>query len=236
MDNATPARGWAILAAAAFLLASGSANALDCAKPGAPAAAVVCSDKGLQRLLHERETAYRAARGRANPAERKALADDRRHWLKSYEAACGVPAAGKAQTLDAAVIHCFAHAYEARTASLRAYPPQGAAPAAASAAKPAAAAAQTPASGPATVGFAFTFACRTPDKLKRVLHALAASDMSYPLSQSDCLPLVKGRAVQVLATDGRLARIRLCSKDAGCIELYANAASIMRGSEAPAGK
>lgn len=234
--HAPIARSGAILAAAAVLLASGGANALDCARPGAPAATVVCSDKGLQRLLHEREAAYKAARRRANPAERKTLTDDRRHWLKSYQAACGVPAAGKAPPLDAAVVRCFAHAYEARIAWLRAYPPQGAAPAAASAAKPAAAAVQAPASGAAAVGFAFTFACRTPDKLKRVLHALAAADMSYPLSQADCLPLVKGRAVQVLATNGGLAHIRVCSKDAGCIELYANAASIIRDTAAPAGK
>lgn len=233
MGNAIPARG-VILAAAAFVLASGGANALDCARPGAPAEAVVCSDKGLQTLLQQREAAYKAARGRANAAGKKALADNRRHWLKSYEAACGVPTSGGAPPRDAAVVRCFAHAYAARIAWLRAYPPQGAAPAAASAAPPAAAAAPAPASGSATVQFAFTFACRTPDKLKRVLHALADNDMSYPLSQSDCLPLVQGRAVQVLTTTGKLARIRLCSADAGCIELYANAASIIQGHAATA--
>lgn len=234
MGNAILARG-AILAAGAFLLAGGGANALDCAKPGAPAKAVVCSDKGLQTLLQEREAAYKAARARSDAAAKKALAEDRRHWLKSYQAACGVPAAGGAPTLDRAVVRCFARAYKARVAWLNAYPQQGAAPAAARAAKPGAAAAGAPASPPATAQFAFTFACRTPDKLKRVLRALAAADMNYPLSQSDCLPLVKGRTAQVLAVDGRIARIRLCSRDAGCIDLYADAGSILRASQAPAG-
>lgn len=229
------ARGWAILAAAAFLLAGGGAHALDCAKPGAPAEYVICSDKGLQTLLARRQTDYRAARARSSAAEKKALADDNRRWLKSYQASCGIAAAGGAPRLDKAVVQCFARAFEARIAWLRNYPPNGSAPAAKSTTKsapPPAAAASPPAGLPASVHFAFTFACRTPEKLARVLRALARNDMSYPLSQSDCLPLVKGRAAELLALDGKVARIRLCSPDAGCIEVYADAGSIIRGSGA----
>lgn len=225
------ARGWAILAAAAFLLAGGSAHALDCAKPGVPAEYVICSDKGLQNLLARRQTDYQAARARSSAAEKKALADDNRHWLKSYQASCGIAATGGAPTLDKAVVQCFAHAFEARIAWLRDYPPKGSAPATKSVTKstaqPPAAAASPPAGMPATVHFAFTFACRTPEKLARVLRALARNDMSYPLSQSDCLPLVKGRAAELLALDGKIAKIRLCSPDAGCIEVYADAGSII---------
>lgn len=223
-----------LLAAAAFLLAGGSAHALDCAKPGAPAEYVVCSDKGLQTLLAQRSAAYKAARARSSAAERKALADDNRHWLKSYQAACGVALAGGQPTLDPAVVRCFAHAFAARIAWLRNYPPKGVAPTPTqSAAKPPPAApASIPASPRASVHFAFTFACRTPEKLKLVLRALARNDMSYPLSQSDCLPLVKGRAAQLLAVDGTVARIRLCSPDAGCIDLYADAGRIIRASDA----
>jgi uncharacterized protein len=219
-----------LLAAAVFLLAGGSAHALDCAKPGAPAEYVVCSDKGLQTLLAQRLAAYKAARARSSAAERKALADDNRHWLKSYQAACGVAAAGGQPTLDPAVVRCFAHAFQARIAWLSDYPPKGAAPPPPqSAAKPPPAAAASP---PASVHFAFTFACRTPQKLKLVLRALARNDMSYPLSQSDCLPLVKGRAAQLLAVAGTVARIRLCSPDAGCIDLYADVGRIIRASGA----
>jgi uncharacterized protein len=215
----------ALLAAAAFLLAGGGAHALDCAHPGVPAEYVICSDKGLQKLLAQRQAAYREALARARAAGKKALADDNRHWLKSYQASCGVAEAGGAPKLDKAVVHCFARAFAARIAWLHDYPPKDAARA-----TPAAAA-----SLPATVHFAFTFACRTPEKLARVVRALARNDMSYPLSQSDCLPLVKGRTAELLALDGRVARIRLCSPDAGCVEVYADAGSIMRDPDATPG-
>src|SRR5579875_2033026 len=205
----------AILIGVALSAACSRAYALDCSHPSMPAARVICSDAGLRKLFDQRQQAYEAAKARSNEAERKALADDNRRWLKSYQAACGVAAAGGAPPLGKAVVRCFARAFKARIAWLRNYP---------AAAQPGAATAAAPA--PALMRREFTFACRTPEKLVRVLRALAANDLSYPLNQPDCLPLVKGRAVAVIARDGKLAKIRLCNPDAGCVEVYADAASI----------
>jgi uncharacterized protein len=245
---AIPART-ALLAAAAALAAPGGAHALDCASAKAPAEKVICSDKGLQKLLQERQQAYKAARARSTAAEKKALADDNRRWLKDYQASCGIDPKGGAPTIDRGIVRCVADAFKARIARLRAHSPK-AAPAAAESATPAAdepetggiggAPGQSPAAtaggaagAPKRVHFAFTFACRTPAKLKRVLRALARNDLAYPLNQPDCLPLVKGRAAQLIARDGKIAKIRLCSPDAGCIEVYTDAASILGKAEKP---
>lgn len=245
-DWAIPART-ALLAAAAALAAPGGAHALDCASAKAPAEKVICSDQGLQKLLQERQQAYKAARARSSAAERKTLADDNRHWLKSYQASCGIDPKSPAPMIDAAVQRCVARAFLGRIAWLRAYPPKAAA---AQSATPAADEKETrrvaeapgpsppgkageAAGAPKRVHFAFTFACRTPAKLKRVLRALARNDLAYPLNQPDCLPLVKGRAAQLIARDGGIAKIRLCSPDAGCIEVYADATSILHDDGQP---
>ena len=227
------AGGRAILAAASLLAACGSAHALDCAHPAVPAEYVICSDKGLKKLLDQRLKAYQAAQARSSGAEKKALADDNRRWLSGYQKSCGVAAEGGAPAIDQAVVQCFAHAFKARIAWLRNYPP-----AAAPAVTDTAAKLPSPefARGPATVHVAFTFACRTPEKLMRVLRALAANDMSYPLSQPDCLPLVKGRQAELIARDGNIAMIRLCSPDAGCTVVYADFRSMVRGAAAAPGK
>jgi hypothetical protein len=228
----------AILIGVALSAACGRAYALDCSRPSMSAARVICSDAGLRKLFDQRQQAYEAAKARSNEAERKALADDNRRWLKSYQAACGIAAAGGAPPLGKAVVRCFARAFKARIAWLRNYP-AAAQPGAATAdsrhhppSRPQPEAPTAAAPVPALMRREFTFACRTPEKLVRVLRALAANDLSYPLNQPDCLPLVKGRAVAVIARDGKLAKIRLCNPDAGCVEVYADAASI--GDDAPA--
>ncbi|HJU18814.1 MAG TPA: lysozyme inhibitor LprI family protein [Stellaceae bacterium] len=226
--------GWAILTGVASFALCGSAHALDCANPSVPAESVICSDQGLQKLFDQRREAYQAAKARSGEAEKKALADDRRHWLKSYQTSCGVAEKGSAPAPDKAVVACFSHAFKARIAWLRGYPP-AAAPKPPDVTETAAKAAVVAAHSPAVVHREFTFACRTPEKLARVLRALAANDLAYPLNQPDCLPLVKGREAQVIAQQGTVAKIRLCIPEAGCTEVYAEAASI-RDDGSAAGK
>jgi uncharacterized protein len=233
-----------ILTGMALLAICGSAHALDCMRPGAPAEYVVCGDKSLEKLLDRRRQAYEAARARSGESAKKALAEDERRWRKNYQEACGLAAAGGTPVIDKAVVRCVAHAFAARIRWLRNYKPSDA-PAAKRAAvqppqpnvapKPRAIGdrAGTPI-GPASVRVELTFACRTPAELTRVLRALAAKDLDYPLNQPDCLPLVKGRAVQVIAIDGKVAKLRLCSPDVGCTEVYADAGSILPPAGGPA--
>lgn len=82
----------------------------------------------------------------------------------------------------------------------------------------------------------FTFACQTPDKLAKVLGALGNNDIGYALSQTDCLPVPEGRDAILLSVVGKLAKIRLCSSDAGCTDVYADAAMVLDPAGKPVGK
>jgi uncharacterized protein len=235
------ARGWAILTGVALLAACGSAHARDCARPRLPAEYVICKHKSLERLFDRRRQAYQAARARSNKAEKKALAGDDRRWLRSYQAACGIAARSGLPVIDdRAIVQCFARAFTARIAWLRDYPPTAAAlspvaPALRRIVRNPRQEQPKPATrGAVSVHREFTFACRTPAQLMRVLHALAANDLDYPLNQPDCLPLIKGRQAQLIAMDGKFAKIRLCSPDAGCTEVYADARSLIDDGGAPA--
>jgi uncharacterized protein len=218
----------AILTGIALSIACGRAHALDCARPSAPVESVVCSDRSLEKLLDRRQQAYEAAKARSNESAKKALAEDERRWRKSYPESCGITATGDRPVIDKAVVQCVARAFKARIRWLRAYQPAGA-PAAKQAALPP----QSNIEGPASVRVELTFACRTPAELARVLRALAAKDLDYPLNQPDCLPLGKGRAVRLIARDGSIAKLRLCSPDAGCTEVYVDAGSIRRDQDGP---
>ena len=57
--------------------------------------------------------------------------------------------------------------------------------------------------------------------------ALGENDYAYPLSQTDCLPLPDGRDAILLAVQGAFAKIRLCSEEAGCIDVYGDANSVI---------
>jgi uncharacterized protein len=82
----------------------------------------------------------------------------------------------------------------------------------------------------------FTFACQTPDKLAKVLSALGNNDIGYALNQTDCLPVPEGRDAILLSVAGKLAKIRLCSSDAGCTDVYADAAMVLDPAGNPVGK
>jgi len=114
------------------------------------------------------------------------------------------------------VVACFKRASEARTAYLRAYPPAAADKA------PAGSAAL-----PGTYHVKFTFACRTRAKLAEVLRALARHDYASPLREPDCLPIPEGSDIILLSVQRNVAKIRLCSEEAGCTDVYADATSVI---------
>jgi uncharacterized protein len=86
-----------------------------------------------------------------------------------------------------------------------------------------------PAAAPGTLRLKFTFGCQSSAKLAAVLHALARNDYSFPLSQSDCLPIPDGTSANVLSRTGNIAKVRLCSSDAGCTDVYVDAREIENG-------
>ena len=234
-----------ILGALALLAVCGSARAYDCKDARLPAEVVICSDPQLVKLVDQRDRALAAARKRAGAEQRKTLNAEQRGWLREYPRRCGVAAKGKAPNpIGKDLIACFEHAIEARTAALRDYGAPAAKPPAVKAAAPAApppSAAEAPpqeatgaAAAPGAAAIAagktyrlkFTFACRSPGKLAQVLAALQRNDFNFPLNQDDCLPVPEGRAATLLALDGGVAKLRLCSVEAGCIDVYADAAAL----------
>ena len=82
----------------------------------------------------------------------------------------------------------------------------------------------------------FTFACQTPQKLSQVLGALERNDIGFALAQTDCLPLPAGREASLLSVSGKVAKIKLCSEDAGCTEVYAEADKIVDPTGQPLAK
>jgi hypothetical protein len=90
----------------------------------------------------------------------------------------------------------------------------------------------------ATAGYhlKFTFACQTPQKLTQVLDALQRNDIGFALSQTDCLPLPEGREANLLSLSGNVAKIRLCSEDAGCTDVYADASKVIAPTGQPLAK
>ena len=87
-----------------------------------------------------------------------------------------------------------------------------------------------PAAAAGTLRLKFTFGCQSPAKLTAVLHALARNDYSFPLSQSDCLPIPDGTTANVLSRSGNIAKVRLCSSETGCTEIFVDAGEIENGS------
>ena len=82
----------------------------------------------------------------------------------------------------------------------------------------------------------FTFACQTQQKLSQVLGALERNDIGYALSQTDCLPVPAGREANLLSVAGNVAKVKLCSADAGCTEVYADASKVVDPAGQPVAK
>jgi uncharacterized protein YecT (DUF1311 family) len=243
-----------IAALLVLFAACGGARAYDCRDARLPAEFVICSDPRLAHLVDRRDEALKAARERSTEEQRKTLNAEQRRWLHEYPQRCGVAASGAApDPIAKATVACFEREIDARTTALRAYaaapakpeivktvaspPPAPAAKAeAAPKAEPEPAAATT--AGPSagrTYRLKFTFACRTPGKLAEVLAALRRNDFSFPLNQDDCLPIPEGRQATLLALDGKVAKVRLCSPEAGCIEVFADAGALETDGSAPPG-
>ncbi|HEV2301290.1 MAG TPA: hypothetical protein VGR91_06930, partial [Stellaceae bacterium] len=117
--------------------------------------------------------------------------------------------------------------------------PPPAAPAPPPAARSAAGPTQpAPASASATAQYhlKFTFACGNAGELPKVLSSLAANDLSYPLSRPDCLPVPDGGKANLLSVSGNIAKIRMCTADVGCTDVYIDANSVLDADGRPAAK
>jgi len=117
--------------------------------------------------------------------------------------------------------------------------PQPAAPAVQQAALPATMAARPFTRAAAASGIyhvKFTFACQTTQKLSQVLGALDRNDIGFALAQTDCLPLPAGREASLISVSAGIAKIKLCSEDAGCTEVYAQANKIVDPAGQPIAK
>lgn len=233
-----------------LLALCGNAAAFDCDNPTNAAVAVVCSDPELRQLTKERAQVWKATHDRIKGEARKSLVADERRWMKEYPRSCGVTGTKPPTPIDKKAQECFKQANRDRIAYLRAYGTAGA-PAAATPTLPAAAPVKAPAAPPietaptvtravatpeARYHLKFTFACQTPDKLSRVLGALERNDIGYALSQTDCLPVPEGREASLLSVAGTVAKVRLCSTDAGCTDVYAAANMVLDPNGKPVGK
>ena len=195
----------------------GNARAFDCTKATVAAEFVICSDPGLTAIADQRRRAWDEALARVDGEQKATLLADQRRWLKDYPQSCGLAAQGEPPTpIGSEVVACFKRASEARTAYLRAYPPAAADKA------PAGSAAL-----PGTYHVKFTFACRTRAKLAEVLRSLARHDYASPLREPDCLPIPEGSDIILLSVQRNVAKIRLCSEEAGCTDVYADATSVI---------
>ena len=93
-----------------------------------------------------------------------------------------------------------------------------------------------PAAGAAEYHVKFTFACGNPNELPKVLSSLAANDLAYPLSRPDCLPVPDGGKASLLSDSGRIAKIRMCTADVGCTDVYIDANSVLDPEGRPVAK
>ena len=66
--------------------------------------------------------------------------------------------------------------------------------------------------------------------------SLAANDLSYPLSRPDCLPVPDGGTASLLSLSGKIAKIRMCTADVGCTDVYIDANSVLDAEGRPAAK
>ena len=209
-----------------LIVGCGSARAFDCTKPMVAAEFVICSDPGLMAIADQRRRVWDEALARVGGEQKAALLADQWRWLKDYPRSCGVRVQGRPPTpIASEVVECFKRASEARMAYLRAYPP--------------AAKDKAPAGSPTTprtYHVKFTFACQTRAKLAEVLRSLARHDYVSPLNATDCLPIPEGSNAILLAVQGNVARIRLCSVEAGCTDVYADASTVIDAEGQPAAR
>ena len=83
---------------------------------------VICSDAELMRLADERQEAIKEARTRIGEDRWPALWDNQKAWVRSYSAACGVPADRQPPApVPEPIRDCFKKAALERIALLRAY-------------------------------------------------------------------------------------------------------------------
>jgi hypothetical protein len=106
-------------------------------------------------------------------------------------------------------------------------PPSAAGAPASSAAAPAA---------PGEYHLKFTFACSNAGELPKVMSSLAANDLAYPLSRPDCLPVPDGGKASLLSVNGDIAKIRMCTADVGCTDVYIDANAVLDAEGHPVAK
>jgi uncharacterized protein YecT (DUF1311 family) len=82
----------------------------------------------------------------------------------------------------------------------------------------------------------FTFACSNANELPKVISSIAANDLSYPLSRPDCLPVPDGGKASLLSVSGDVAKIRMCTADVGCTDVYIDAKSVLDAEGRPVAK
>ncbi|HVH77263.1 MAG TPA: hypothetical protein VM755_20290 [Stellaceae bacterium] len=82
----------------------------------------------------------------------------------------------------------------------------------------------------------FTFACSNASELPKVISSIAANDLSYPLSRPDCLPVPDGGKASLLSVSGDIAKIRMCTADVGCTDVYIDAKSVLDPEGRPVAK
>jgi uncharacterized protein YecT (DUF1311 family) len=220
----------AIVTGLILISALGNARTFDCSNPKLTAEFVICGDAELQKTADQRQRAWTEAKARAGGEQRSALLEDQRQWLRNYPRACGITGEGKPSApIASSIIECFKRASEGRAAYLSSYRP------AVSPAPPKKAAAGAPAAAK-DFHMQFTFACRGPERLSEVLRSVARNDYTYALSQADCLPVPEGRHAILLSLKGDIAKIRLCSEEAGCTDVHVDASKVIDGAGRAAGK
>lgn len=111
-----------ILMAGVWLASIGTATAFNCNGVSHPWDIVVCSDPELRHLADQRLEAFEQAETRLTQSQIDQLRSDQNAWVRSYSAACGIPADRPPPIpIPAAIIECFKRSGEARLSYLRNY-------------------------------------------------------------------------------------------------------------------
>lgn len=105
-----------------LLLGSHAAAAFNCIGVTLPSTIVICSDSELSKLADERQQIYDETRSRLTPEQQAALWEDQKAWVRSYPAACAVPAESPPPApVPASVVECFKRAALSRATYLHTY-------------------------------------------------------------------------------------------------------------------
>ncbi len=97
--------------------------AFDCTKAFLPVDFVICSSQQVMQANEIHEKAWFATQARLDIAQKKALLDDQRKWIKHYPPQCGIPAKGKLLvTISHDFQQCVIAKLSSRTEFLQNYP------------------------------------------------------------------------------------------------------------------